>query len=380
MKIVDVRARLMRSSVPEFLIGGGIPFDLDLCSTIVEIESSEGIVGRGESTLARGVEREETLTRAVVHNFKPMLMGEDPRRISKIWEDLWTYAKTVGMMNPMSAIDQALWDLKARTLGVPLYELMGGKVRDKIRAYATSAIKKAPEAHADDIRRYIELGIQAVKLGIGRGVEEDRRLIRTVTEAGEGKIKIAVDANGFYRNHMEAAEVAQICDDHGIFWLEEPVPHTDIAGLAELNRKFKTPISGFQTEYTAFRMKDYLQHNALEIYQPRICFCGGITQSKIIADICDVWNKMYIPHGFGSGMKNAATLHLIASTHNAGWIEFPVVLDVEDPRRFMTGNYLANLDAISMDEQGFVSVPEGIGNGVELDPAAIKEYQVLELR
>src|SRR5690606_34180733 len=266
-KIVDIRARVMRSSVPEFLIGGGIPYHLDLASTIVEIEADNGMVGRGETTLARGHDREKTMAQTVVNNFKPLLVGQDAREISRIWEELWVYTKTIGFVGPLSAIDQALWDLKARSLGVPLYELMGGKVRDKIRAYATSAIKKAPEDHVSDIKRYIELGIQAVKLGIGRGVEEDRRLIRTVTEAGEGKIKIAVDANGFYRNHMEAAEVAQICDDHGIFWLEEPVPHTDIAGLAELNRKFKTPISGFQTEYTAFRMKDYLQHNALEIYQ-----------------------------------------------------------------------------------------------------------------
>lgn len=378
MKIVDIRARVMRSSVPEFLIGGGIPYHLDLASTIVEVVAENGMVGRGETTLARGEEREETMARAIVNNFKPLLIGQDSRQISRIWEELWVYTKTIGFVGPLSAIDQALWDLKARTLGVPLYDLMGGKVRDKIRAYATSAIKKTPEDHVADIRRYIELGIQGVKLGIGRGVAEDKRLIRMATEAAEDKIRVAVDANAYYTNHLDAEEIAQICDETGIFWLEEPLQHSDIAGLAYLNHKYRTPISGYQTETSAARMKDYLDKNALEIYQPRICLSGGITQSKRVAELCDVFNKMFIPHAFGSGMKNAATLHLIASTHNAGWIEFPVVLDVEDPRRFMTGNYLKNLKDISMDEQGFVTVPSGPGNGVELNDD-LSEYEVLAL-
>src|SRR5690606_3817190 len=126
-----------------------------------------------------------------------LLIGQDPREISRIWEELWVYTKTIGFVGPLSAIDQALWDLKARTLNVPLYELMGGRVRNKIRAYATSAIKKAPEEHVADIKRYIELGIQGVKLGIGRGVAEDKRLIRMATEAAEDKIRVAVDANAF---------------------------------------------------------------------------------------------------------------------------------------------------------------------------------------
>ncbi len=375
MKIVDVKARVMRASTPEFLIGGGIPFHLDLSSTIVEIHTDTGLVGRGETTLARGQDREETMARAVVNNFKPLIVGRDPRQISLIWEELWMYVKTIGWAGPMSAIDQALWDLKARSLGVPLYDLMGGKVRDKVRAYATSAIKKKPEEHVADIKRYIELGIQGVKLGIGRGVDEDRELIRAATEAAEDKIKVAVDANAYYTNHRDAEEVAQACDEHGIWWLEEPLMHSDIAGLAYLNHKYKTPISGYQTETSAARMKDYLDKNALEIYQPRICYSGGITQSKRVAELCDIFNKMFIPHAFGSGMKNAATLHLVATTHNAGWIEFPVVLDVEDPRKFMTANYLRNLADISMDENGFVHVPTGPGNGVELNEDALGEYQ-----
>lgn len=376
MKIVDVRARVMRSSVPEFLIGGGIPYNLDLASTIIEIETDTGHVGRGETTLARGAEREKTTALAVANNFKPLILGKDPRQISLLWQELWVYTKTIGFVGPLSAIDQALWDLKARSLGVPLYELMGGKVRDKIRAYATSAIRKSPEEHVCDIKRYIELGIQGVKLGIGRGVAEDKKLIRMATEAAEDKIRVAVDANAYYTNHLDAEEIAQTCDDCGVFWLEEPLEHSDIAGLAYLNHKYRTPISGYQTETSAARMKDYLEKNALEIYQPRICFSGGITQSKRIAELCDIFNKMFIPHGFGSGMKNAATLHLIASTHNAGWIEFPVVLDVEDPRKFMTGNYLANPDVISMDEEGFVTVPSGPGNGAEINEDIIGEYQI----
>lgn len=376
MKIVDVRARVMRSSVPEFLIGGGIPYNLDLASTIVEVEADDGTIGRGETTLARGQDREETMARAVSNNFKPLLLDKDPRNIAALWEELWVYTKTIGFVGPLSAIDQALWDLKARALGVPLYQLLGGQFRSKVKAYATSAIKKPADDHVADIKRYIELGIQGVKLGIGRGVEEDKALIRKATEAAEGKIRVAVDANAFYTNHMDAEEIAQVCDETGIFWLEEPLMHSDIEGLAYLNKKYRTPISGYQTETSAARMKDYLQHNALEIYQPRICFSGGVTQSKLAADLCDVFNKMFIPHAFGGGMKNAATLHLIASTRNAGWIEFPVVLDVEDPRRFMTGNYLANIGDISMDEDGLVTVPEGIGNGVELSEDVVSEYQV----
>jgi len=349
---------------------------VDLASTIVEIESDEGIVGRGEATMSNGAHNEEVLARAIKTVFAPMIIGEDPRDITALWRKMWLYARTMGFLSPVSAIDQALWDLKARWLGVPIYDLLGGKVRDKIRVYACSAVKKDIDQHVADIRKYVELGFQATKLSIGRGVDEDIELIRRATEAAEGKIKIAVDANGYYDDFAAALRIAEVCDECGIFWLEEPLPLTDITGLAELNRRVKTPISGFQSETSAYRMKEYLRNNALEIYQPRLDYCGGITQSKRIAEICEVWHKLFIPHSFGGGVKFAGTVQVIAAALAGGWVEFPVVLDHENPKRFMTGDYISNSEVFRVDDEGFLTVPTGIGNGIEINEDAIRELEI----
>ena len=109
------------------------------------------------------------------------------------------------------------------------------------------------------MKKCIELGFQATKLSIGRGVEEDIELIRKVTEAAQGRIKIAVDANGYYDDFTAAVKIAEVCDECDIFWLEEPLPLTNVTGLAELNRRFKTPISGFQAETSAYRLREYTE-------------------------------------------------------------------------------------------------------------------------
>ncbi|MGI6149870.1 MAG: mandelate racemase/muconate lactonizing enzyme family protein [Limnochordia bacterium] len=376
MKIADVRGRTVRGTVRPLRIGGGLTWDVSYCSTIVEIETDEGLIGRGETWFGFGEEQETVNARAIERVFKPLLVGEDPREITYLWKKLWNYAKGQGLMNPFSAIDQALWDLKGRWLGVPIYELLGGKVRDKIHAYACSPGKKAPEQIISNVKRYADLGFKATKLGIGHGVENDRQFIRTVTEAAEGRIKIAVDANGYYENLVDAMQVAEVCDECDIFWLEEPVPHTDVEGLAELNRRFKTPISGFQTEIGVFRMKHYLEKNALEIYQPRICYCGGISQSKQVSLLCDIWNKMFIPHAFGGGIKFCGTLHVVASAPSGGWVEFPISLEAEDPRQFMYASYMKNAHILNADENGLINVPQGPGNGVEIDEDVLRELEI----
>ena len=124
MKIADVRGRTVRGTVRPLRIGGGLTWDVSYCSTIVEIETDEGLIGRGETWFGFGEEQETVNARAIERVFKPLLVGEDPREITYLWKKLWNYAKGQGLMNPFSAIDQALWDLKGRWLGVPIYELL----------------------------------------------------------------------------------------------------------------------------------------------------------------------------------------------------------------------------------------------------------------
>lgn len=377
MKLKSMVTRVVRNPLPRAELGG-LSWSVDLASTIVEITDEDGVTGIGESTMSRGTEQEEVLARAILSLYKPLLVDHDLDDIDAIWQRMWLYGRTIGFISPMSAIDQALWDLKGKRAGLPVSDLLGGRVRDKVSAYACSALRKDIAEHVDDVKYYIDLGFRATKLSIGRGIEEDIRLIEAVTEAAQGRIKIAVDANGFYQNTLDAVPIAEVCDDTGIFWLEEPLPVTNVDGLAYLNNRFRTPISGYQSETTAFPMKEYIAKNALEIYQPRLDYCGGITQSKKVAQICDVHHKMFIPHAFGSGVKFAGTLQVIASTVSGGWIEFPVLRHQQGPRRYHAATYLKDTGIFDVDEQGYVTIPRKPGTGAELAPEIVAELQVAQ--
>lgn len=374
MKIKSIKTRIVKNPLPRAELGG-LSWHVDLASTIVEITAEDGTVGIGETTMSRGPDEEDVLARAVISLYAPMLEGADLTDIEAISHRMWLYGRTVGFISPMSGIDQALWDLKGKVLGVPVSHLLGGPVRDKVNAYACSALKKSVDEHVEDVKYYVELGFKATKLSIGRGIEEDIELIERTTEAGGGKIQIAVDANGFYQNTMDAVPIAEACDANDIFWLEEPLPVTNVDGLAYLNEKFRTPISGYQSETTAYRMTEYLAKNALDIYQPRLDYCGGISHSKKVSVLCDIHHKRFIPHAFGSGVKFAGTLQVIASAVSGGWIEFPVLKHDKGPRTYHAAAYLKDPAIFNVDEQGMVSIPTKPGTGAELDADAVRELQ-----
>ena len=377
MKIKSIKTRIVRNPLPRAELGG-LSWHVDLASTIVEITDEDGYTGVGETTMSRGPDQEEVLSLAVHSLYAPLVAEYDLDNIDQISHRMWLYGRTVGFISPMSGIDQALWDLKGKRLGVPVSHLLGGRVRDKVAAYACSALKKSIDEHVADIKYYVELGFKAAKLSIGRGIEEDIELIERTTEAAGGKLKIAVDANGYYQNTMDAVAIAEACDRNDIFWLEEPLPVTNVAGLAYLNQMFRTPISGFQSETTAYRMTEYLEKNALDIYQPRLDYCGGITHSKKVSVLCDVHHKRFIPHAFGSGVKFAGTLQVIASAESGGWIEFPVLNHDRGPRAYHAAAYLKNNAVFDVDESGFVTIPDLPGTGVDLDYDAVKSLQVGE--
>lgn len=376
MKITDLRARVVKSSVPKFEVGGGMRFPVELACVIVEVEDENGVIGRGETSWNKGIEHEIILAQSIVSHFKSVIVGEDASNTAKLWDKLWAYAVGPGLFHAVSGVDQAIWDLKARALGVPLHSLFGGKVRDKINAYACSPVKRDIARCAEDVKAYADLGFKATKLVVGLGLERDKRLIEECSAAAEGRIKISVDANCAYEKYLDAAELAQACDDAGIFWFEDPMPPMDLSSLAELNRRYRTPISGFQREIHSGRMKEYLRTNALEIFHPKLNYCGGTTQSLRVAMLCDIWNKTYIPHGFGCGIKAAGTLQIIAATQNAGWFEFTVAAETPDPRRFMTADYVKNIEALSINASGEMTITDTPGHGIELDEDLVRDAQV----
>lgn len=376
MRIADLRARVVKSSIPKFEVGGGMRFPVELACVIVEVEDENGVVGRGETSWNKGIEHEIILAQSIVSHFKPVVVGEDAANTSKVWDKLWAYAVGPGLFHAVSGVDQAIWDLKARALGVPLHTLFGGKVRDTVNAYACSPVRRSIEKCCEDVKAYADLGFKATKLVVGLGLERDKKLVRDCSDAAGGRIRISVDANCAYESYLDAAELAQACDDAGIFWFEDPMPPMDLSSLARLNRRYRTPISGFQREIHAGRMKEYLRSDALEIYHPKLNYCGGVSQSLRVANLCDVWNKMYIPHGFGCGIKAGGTLQIIAATRNAGWFEFTVAAETENPRRFMTADYVKNLEALSINEDGEITVTDTPGNGIELDADLLKDAQI----
>jgi D-galactarolactone cycloisomerase len=279
---------------------------------LVKITTDEGLVGYGE-----GLTPVSPLPpAAIVQNIlKPFLMGADPLDTEKIWEALYSINSSRGytkgyQMIAISAVDIALWDLKGKILGQPVYNLLGGAFQDEIPVYLTGLmidddidyiVTQAEEFHAK--------GFRAMKLKVGANEKRDVATVKALRESLGPDIKLMIDANGGY-DVKTAIRVAQKVEPYDIFWFEEPVTPEDVAGLAEVRRQIPMYLAAGECEYTQYAFRDLLLRQALDICQPDVSRAGGITEVRRIAMLARAFNAYYAPHAWGGAFCVAATLHL----------------------------------------------------------------------
>ncbi|MEZ4861275.1 MAG: galactonate dehydratase [Caldilineaceae bacterium] len=301
----------------------------------VKVETNEpGLYGWGEASL-------EWKTRAVVgavEDFAPMLLGEDPTRIEFLYQKMYRqsfWRMGVIGMSAISGIEQALWDIRGKVLGQPVYNLLGGQVRDRVRMYTHLGggdMKAVYETQwGDDFSKFAELaqsvvakGYTAVKVlitpptetlnSIG-GYKYTEGAMRALREAVGDKVDIMIDCHGRH-SLANAIEFCRVLAPFRPFFVEEPVPPENVAALAEVRRASPVPIATGERLVTRYQFRELFEQQACNIIQPDLCHCGGLWEAKKIAAMAETYYMGVAPHNPLGPVANAAALHFALSTPN----------------------------------------------------------------
>ncbi len=386
MRITSVRASWLRARIPAdraHVSDFGRNDSFNTC--LVEIETDSGLVGLGEAKAAVGnLGHYGAIVTVIREELAPVLVGRDPRDITAIWELLYSGSRahyalregrtfpTVGRrgitMSAISGVDIALWDLLGRSLGQPVWRLLGGRCRDRVPAYASGGWAPVG-AIGKQLAQYVERGHRAVKMRVGlqdQSVDDSAARVREVRETLGPGIGLMVDAHGTW-SVREAQRFARKVEDLDLAWLEEPVSPENIPGQAEVRRSTDIPIAAGESEQTRFAFRDLIAASAVDICQPDLAIAGGITETVRIAALAAAHELTVAPHLWGGAVLFAAGLHLCVATPNATTVEFsrgenPLLNDLTEE----------GFDLVD----GYVTAPERPGLGLTLRRDFLREIIV----
>ncbi|ESZ31763.1 MULTISPECIES: galactonate dehydratase [unclassified Mesorhizobium] len=342
----------------------------------LKIETDAGVTGWGEPV----VEGRALTVEAAVKELGDYLIGKDPRLI----EDHWTVMHRGGfyrggpiLMSAIAGIDQALWDIKGKALGVPVHELLGGKLRDSIKVYSWIGGDRPAEV-ADGAREVVARGFQALKMN---GTEElqivdshDRidaavERVAMVREAVGSNIGIAVDFHGRVHRPMARMLVKEL-EPYRLMFIEEPVLSENREALKEIAALGSTPIALGERLYSRWDFKSVFEQGAVDIIQPDLSHAGGITECRKIAVMAEAYDIAVAPHCPLGPIALAACLQLDAVSYNCFIQEQSLGIHYNAANDLL--DYAANKDVFRY-EDGYVAIPDGPGLGVEIDEDYVKE-------
>ena len=291
----------------------------------VKVMTDSGLYGVGEATLEY---REPTVVQAIME-LERYLVGKDPHNIEAFWHDTCRDAYWRGgvvLMSALAGVEMALWDIKGKDLGVPVYKLLGGKVRDSVKCYANGwfAGAKTPEEFAEKAKIAVENGFSGLKwdpfgkayLNIDpKSLNDALDCVAAVKDAVGDKVHLIIEGHGRF-NVPTAVRIGNAIEKFGILWFEEPIPPDDKKGIAWVRSKIATPVSGGERLYSRFEYADYLRMECADFWQPDVSHAGGIMEVRKIASMAEAHYIPVCPHNPSGPVANAATLQLAACTPN----------------------------------------------------------------
>jgi galactonate dehydratase len=370
LKIREVRAVRLRGTVTNY----------------VRVYTDQGLTGTGEMVDNVGADV------IVNKNLGPGLVGKDPLDIEGIWFNYWGWGSPPGGISPvfmrgmggpyltaMSGIDIALWDLAGKALGVPVYRLFGGLVRDRVAVYHHSS----DPAQAKEIIR--TTGVRALKTTVDGVTDKDNsqagwdpgkrftwvvnntqidniaRQIASMREAVGNDFGLALECHARYDTES-AIQIAKAVEPYRPMWLEEPVPSDNPEAMAKVRSMTRIPIAAGENIYTRWGLQPYVERQALSVIQMDMSKCGGLLESRKMAALAEVYHIPIAPHGVASTLGKVAFAHVCATVPNFMILEWALNRTVNDP--FTTAATL---------EKGFCVLPQAPGIGIELHDDAVKE-------
>jgi len=335
----------------------------------VKVETDQpGLIGWGEASL----EGKPRSVAGCVEDMEPMIVGQDPRRVEHCWQILYRsgfWRLGVIGLSALSGIDQALWDIKGKELGRPVYELLGGPVRDKVRMY-THFSGSTPEAMAQDALSKVERGWTAVKtvpVPLTRPLDGPVVLkraeagIRAVREAVGDEVDILLDLHGRLTPQM-AIQYGKRFEPYNPLFLEEPCQAENPAAMAPIARALTTPIATGERLFTRWGFREILEKQAASLLQPDCCHAGGISEVRKIAAMAEVYYAGLAPHNPLGPISTAACVHVDLACPNF------VIQEIVDPERTPEAQSLVKEPLPVVN--GHILPPTKPGLGVEVDEAA----------
>ena len=335
----------------------------------VKVSTDEGIVGWGESSIGA------TSVAAVIEEFGAAIIGKDPFRIEEHWQDMYHLFHNVRggalQMAAISGIEIALWDIKGKALNVPIYELIGGAMRDKLWTYGRFD-GVDPDAAVENAMSFVDRGYTALKgdpfghQGIFTSPESERDAlakVAAVRKAVGDDVELLIEVHGRL-TPAEAIRIGQELEQYRPFFYEEPVPPQNVDAMVRVAQAINIPLATGERIYTKWGFKDLLEKQAVSVVQPDVCHAGGISELKKIAAMAEIYYVGFAPHNPYGPINTLAALHVDACTPNF---------------LIQEGGHAEWYDSILMgafprQTDGYFDLPSGVGIGVELDEEVLLKY------
>lgn len=344
--------------------------------TVVKVETDEGLIGVGE---VRMLNHTDALLGYFEEAGRNHILGSDPFNIEDLVNRMYynDFAR-VGQiaMSAISVVEIACWDIVGKALQVPVYKLLGGAVRQQIKAYANGwyTVERTPDQFGDAARRAVARGYSALKFDpFGAGFYELTReeklrsvaLVEAVREAVGPEVELLIEMHGRF-NPATAIDIARRLEPYEPSWVEEPVPPDNTRALQKASEHINIPVATGERLHSRAEFRELFELQACDIIQPDITHCGGILNTKKIAAWADAYYMLVAPHNVGGPISTAAALHLAACTTN-----FKIQEHFNDFAEAWVKQAAPGLPEVV---DGYFALPDKPGLGVELDEQIFAEH------
>ena len=381
MKITDVEAFILESpydnGAPE---GSEEAKGMKHCF-LLKVTTDEGIIGWSDietsSHVALAAVGAPDTGSGLFEGLRTLVVGEDPFDVERLWDKVYTgtiyYGRRGVAMQVLSGFDIACHDIMGKAIGKPIYKLLGGAQRDRVRAYASTIFRPTPEAMKDACAYYLERGFTAVKFGYGVFGQDPRLDIQLVAAAREAlgpDIDLMVDPGWMvFRSAYDAIELCRALEPYNIYWLEDFIHPECYEGYAKVKAAgVRTRLAAGEQEATAWGFRELIQKGGIDVVQPDITRCGGFSQVRKIMWEAEYASVDLCPHAWLTDLNTAASLHVNAVLPRSLFLEYNVS---DNP---MLREVVEN--PIQMDESGYMAVPSKPGLGININEKAIEKFRV----
>ncbi|HEV2517354.1 MAG TPA: mandelate racemase/muconate lactonizing enzyme family protein [Devosia sp.] len=389
MKITEVEPILLRGSAAYGSgAGGAEATDNGDWQLLIRVATDESLTGWSDvETLAPAavsIIAGEGMATVGFQTLGSLLIGENPLDVERLWDKLYVgsayYGRRGIAMHCISALDNCLWSIRAQAAGMSLSQLLGGRRRDKVMAYASTLFRSTPEGMIEAANGYIDKGYRAVKFGwgvFGQDPGRDRELVAAARQALGPDRHLMVDP-GWYptvtpnrmqpRSRADNEALCQWLGDYHVRWVEDFIHPEHFDEYAAVRASSPVPVAAGEQVSTAWEFARFIESGCVDVIQPDLTRCGGLTVAKQVAQLATRAGIDLVPHSWLTHLLTGYSLQLIATLPRARFVEFNVS---QSP---LTAGIAPT--TLGLDTEGCIAIPDGVGIGIEVDTAFVDAHRV----